>query len=192
MKKLYRNKLIGTVVFIFILAGFILAGFSYAQAKFISTKGHLNIDGVVASVGASSLTVVTSGSTPITVDVYERRSKFSWGTSLSDLVPGDQVSITARMSGSGNPTARFIRKWGSGPGYGTAGDTVVTTHATFVSKTANTFTVNNGPSLVTFKVLTSTSFMGKSFANLEAGDMVNVVGEDSGTQFVARRVFTKR
>lgn len=191
MNKLYRNKLIGTSVFVLMLTGIILAGFSFAEAKFISNKSTINIDGVVAGVSTNTLTILTSGSSAITFEV-DNKTKFSFGLDLNDLEVGDQVNVLGKISTSAYPAAKLVKKWGMGPGYGTTGDNVTVSNAVVAGKTIDTLTVDNGIILITFQILAATDFVGKSWAELENGDTVNVFGEDAGTGFVARMVVGKK
>lgn len=181
------KKSIGTFVFL----GLIFSAVAFtvpadARAQFINSMFGLVADGVVAEIDGDSLVLLTSGAEPIEMAITYR-TRIVRGP----VEAGDQVKVTARVR-NGETTALVIKKTGTGPGYGHAGDRVLVSKAKVVSKDGDSFTVESSVGVITFEVTASTRFYRTSFSNLEEGDWVKVIGEDSGDAFVARLVLGER
>jgi hypothetical protein len=184
-----KKKFIGTAVFALILGTFVLVFGSPVLARFIDAGSTLNVDGVVVSVGASSLTLDTVGSSAFELDINSR-TVLPTGLSLTDIFPGDVLSIIARQHSSGNPLAVVIRKR-PGSTYGFPGSSVLVNRGVVVAKNATSFTMDPGAALVSFEVLASTRFVGTNFSLLTPGDVVQVIGNDSGSAFNAQTVILR-
>jgi hypothetical protein len=188
MQKYLKKKLIGTGAYAVILSIIAVAAGSTAFAQFIQNGGNLVVDGVVTGVGVATMTIDTVGSGPITVDVTPKTRIIPPGKALGDFVPGDIVRVIAKIGS--NPSAKVIQER-SGSGYGFPGDLVFVRQGTVVSKGASSFTINTGVAVLTFDVTASTRFIKTSFAALSAGQKAQVIGNDSGSSFVARTVIRR-
>jgi len=182
----YNKKLIGTSALVVLIGVLVLASATFVEAQFINSGRNIVFDGIVGAVGVSSLTVLTSGTDPIVVEITSK-TKFVDGGALS---PGDHVKVWAR-EGS-DIIARLIKKVdGPGYGYGTDGDPVLVREAEVVSKTATSLVVESNAGVITFKVTSSTRFVRTNFSYLNVGDEVTVIGQDSGSEFVAQTVIKR-
>ena len=159
------------------------------QARFINTRNQLLVDGVVEDKMANSFVVATSGTDPITIQV-NRRTHFTGHDSFSTLQEGDTVHVVARVDDQNN--ARLVRIEHDETGYGTAGDRVMVTEGRVIAKGANSFEIETDAAQITFAVNSSTRFYHTNFASLHVNDRVKVMGTDSGTQFIAKKVFKRR
>ena len=193
MNKVYYKKSVGTLVFAVLIAGIALVGFSGVGAQFINNPNDkLHFDGLVGQIGPLPfhLTLVTSGTEPITVHASEA-TNFVGGLNWGQIDVGDHLKIIADLE-NGRMEAKLIKKIEGGSGYGTAGDVIKIAPAELISKTSNTFTIDSGAAVITFYVDVSTKFIGSSFADLNPGDVIEVKGVDSGTNFLARRVILRK
>ena len=198
MNKVYYKKSIGTLVFAVLILGVALVGFSVVRAQFINNPNDkLHFDGIVSQIGPSPfhLTLVTSGTEPVTVHASVA-TNFTGGLEWRHIDVGDHLKVIADLE-NGRLEAKLIKKIEGGSGYGTAGDVVKIAPSELISKTSNTFTIDSGAAdsgaaVITFYVDASTKFIGSSFANLNPGDVIQVKGVDSGTNFLARRVILRK
>mgnify|MGYP003385645125 CR=1 FL=1 len=192
MRTITPKKLIGSLVVASALTLGIFGTAKASQAFFLGTNKQLIFDATVGSVGTNSVTVYTTSSSPITLQI-NNRTRFSNRGSLGSLSPGDQIKVFARRSGGQLVATLINRPANQTSGYGTAGDLALVQRGTVTAKTADTFTVQLGTGVsVTFHVNSSTRFFGTSFAGLTTGQRVLVIGRDTGsssTGFVARQVF---
>jgi len=190
--EIIRKKMAGTAIIALFVMGLALSTSSVVQALFINTKTDFIVDGVVASVGTNRVTIFTAGDPNVTIDTDSNTIFVPAGLLLGDLVSGDVISITAETRLGDTPLARLIEFVGNGPGYGTQGDSVLVTNAVVTNKTAETFTVNTGSAIVSFKVSLGTNFIYSGsilgFADLDIGNKVFVQGEDNTTEFIANTV----
>jgi hypothetical protein len=190
MTGITSKKLIGTIAVAFVLAVGVFGTAKAAQAYFLSAGNALIFDGTVGTVGTNSVTVYTTSTTPIVVDVT-KRTMFSGGGDLGSLTPGEQLKIVASRRG-GVLTATVINAEGGVSGYGSTGDPVVVTSAVVVSTSTGSFTVSNNGVDITFMVSSATRFFNTSLAQLTPGEHLVVIGQDTGssaTGFVAQDVF---
>ena len=200
VKALTGKKLFGTAFFALFVLGLALSTSSVVQALFINTKTTFIVDGVVVSTGVNRITIDTAGAKNITVDTNDKTKFIPNGLALDDLISGDLIHITAKTRQGDNALARVVKLIGNGPGYGTQGDPVLTANATVmdidITGNTGTFTVTTGSAVVTFEVLSDTSFIHKggllTFADLDIGNKVLVQGEDNTTGFIARNVIIKK
>lgn len=184
---MYIKKVIGTLALVALLVGGVVAAApADARATFIDSIFSMTVDGVAGDVSATSLTLFTSGTEPIDI-VINNRTHISRGP----VETGDQVRVIAKVR-NGVVTATLIKVTGTGPSYGTRGDAVVVDNATVRSKTADSFTVESNGAVSTFKVTNATRFFKKTFAQLRVGDEVQVIGRDTGSEFVAKIVHVKK
>lgn len=193
MNKIYYKKSIGTLIFAMLIIGISLISFSVAGAKFINNPFNtLNFDGLVDSVSASQITLLTSGTKPITVVLIDGKTNFVGDLESGDLEYLDHVKIIAKIDGD-IITAKSIKKIDGTTGYGTAGDHVNIVRAVVTGKTDNpeTFTVDSGSAIITFYVTSSTKFIKTTFNELDTEDIVHVIGTDSGINFLAKNVILK-
>ena len=190
MKGALKKKLWGTALYGALLTAIIVGIGSPALARFMQFGSFVNVDGQVSAVTASTLTVITSGATPITFAIGSH-TIFPSGTDLSDIMVGDIVSISSGARGSANPLARVVRER-TGSGYGFTGEQIVVQRAVVIAKTPASFTVEATASDITFQVTIGTQFIGVSFASLQVGDqLLYISGRDSGTSFEATTVFVR-
>ena len=193
MNKVYYKKSVGTLIFSVLIMGIALVGFSVVRAQFINNpNNNLHFDGLVSQIGSlpSHLTLVTSGTEPIVVYV-DASTNFAGGLEWIDIDIGDHLKVNADLENN-RLEAKLIKKIEGGSGYGTAGDVVQIVSAELISKTSNTFTIDSGAAVITFYVDSATNFIGSDFASLNSGDIIQVKGVDSGTNFLARKVILKK
>lgn len=193
MNKVYYKKSIGTLVFTALIMGVALVGFTMVKAQFFNNPNdNLDFDGLVSAKGPLPfhLTLVTSGAEPITVHA-NATTIFVDGLEWRHIDVGDHLKVIADLE-NGRLEAKLIKKIEGGTGYGTAGDAVEIAPSELISKTSNTFTIDSGAAVITFYVDPLTNFIGSSFANLNLGDVIEVKGVDSGTNFLARRVILRK
>jgi hypothetical protein len=180
------KKTIGTLALVAVLAGGVFAvSPADARATFIDSFFNVVIDGVAGDVSGSSMTLFTSGTEPIQVQITGR-TRIVRGPIQS----GDQVKVTAKVR-NGVVTASVIKVTGEGPSYGTRGDKVVVDKALVVSRTHDSFTVESNGIVSTFRVTNATRFFKRTQAQLKVGDEVQVIGTDTGRGFVAKIVYVK-
>lgn len=190
-KSLVRKKVIGTAVFALFALGLALSASSAVQALFIDSGARLTVSGKVISKGASSITISTAGSA-VTLGVNSNTVFSPSGFSFGDLVVDDFVMVIAKNRAGPTALALNVKFLGHGSGYGTQGDTVFVENALVTNKTADTFTVSTGSATVTFRVLSTTTFIGDSgeltFAELPIYSRVQVSGTDGASESVAGMV----
>ena len=183
------KKIVGTLVLLSLAAvGFFLAA-PDIRAQFIDPRGSLIFDGTVSSTTPTTVTLLTDGTAPITVNVTNK-TVFTGGKKLADLVPGDSVKVIARDTSS-NPQARVIQTNAGSGGYGNAGDMAFVANGRITAKTASSITVQTDSATVTYRITSSTRFIRSSLASLNIGDRVQIIGRDSGSDFVARFVLRR-
>ena len=183
---LISKKIAGTLFLLAVIAGGSFAAMpEEVRATFINSIFGLNVDGIVDQINDSMLILLTNGSEPLYINISNRTRIIN-----GPVQPGDQVKVIARISGNGNITARIIRRANEGQ-YGTKGDPVIVQKANVVSKGDDFLVVESNVGEITFAITPRTRFVRKSFEHLEPGDMVRVIGRDSGSEFVARLVISR-
>ncbi len=189
MNTAYRKKTIGTAVLGAIaLAGIVVAA-PAAQARFINFGSFYDIDGIVTGVTATTISVDTNGTGPITLQVNDG-TRIARREDLGDFQVGDGVFARAQNQPSGTNVASFLRRDEDATTYGTAGERVFVQWGYVTAKTVDTLTVEvRTGNFVTFRITPDTKFRRVSnFSGVGAGDVVTVVGEDTGTEFFAKRI----
>ncbi len=188
MSNTLKNKLIGSLIFVFIIGGLSAVALNSAQGKFISTGNTLHFDGVVVAKTADTMTVVPDSTAPITVDVTPKTT-FLPIVNFSAVEVGDVVEVTAKEAGATNPEAKIIKISAQQAGYGSQGGSqVIIKDATVVAKGGNSFIIQNNLSTTLIQVTTNTTFHKTTFGDLTAGDVVKIVGTDIGGIFTAKIV----
>ncbi|HUD11835.1 MAG TPA: hypothetical protein VMS08_05460 [Candidatus Saccharimonadia bacterium] len=190
MTGISSKKLIGTAAIVFVLAVGAFGTAKAAQAFFLAGGSSLIFDGTVGTVGTASVTVYTTSTTPVLVEVTPT-TVFDGGTRLSGLAPGDQLKIIAVRRG-GILVGQVIKVESGVSGYGTTGDTVLVSPAVVVSTGSSSFVVRSNGIDITFNVSSATRFFNTSLGQLVPGERLVVIGEDTGssaTGFVAQDVF---
>jgi hypothetical protein len=190
MTGISSKKLIGSVAIAFVLAVGVVGTAKAAQAFFVSGGHSLIFDATVGSVGSGMVTVYTTSTTPIVVDVT-RNTVFEGGGGLGSLTPGEQLKIVASRRGT-TLVGQVIKAESGVSGYGTTGDTVLVSPAVVVSTGSSSFVVSSNGVDVTFNVSSATRFFNTSLSQLRPGDRLVVIGQDSGSSasgFIAQDVF---
>lgn len=184
------KKTIGTLGIFSVASVLLFASVDLVQARFINSRNNLNADGIVGSVGNNEFTLLTAGSDPIEIQV-NNRTNFARRTDFDDLSPGDVVQVNARIQ-NGSVLARTIRiEDDDVQGYGTAGDRVLISEGRVTGKSGNIFTIETRAANISFRVTPSTRFLRTNYAFLNIGDRVYVAGEDTGSDFIAKRVIER-
>jgi len=188
------KKIIGSFLMLLVIAGIFLPAVSTVHARLIATRSIVNIDGTISSKNPNYFVVNSSGTGDVTVYV-NNGTRFIPGLSYDAVAVGDKVQVVARSDGS--LTAIMVRKISGGTGYGgvpgpQTGGVVTTINGMVSAKTANTFTVAQNSMNVTYTVLSNTHFIGSTFAAMAVGNTVTVVGQDTGTSYVAKTVVVVR
>lgn len=207
---LYK-KIIGSLVFLFMILGISLLGYYFVQAKFINSQNLLEFDGLLTNVvssgdgGVSTITLQTSGG-EIKV-IADNSTNYVGGLTYGDLddaINDMRLRIVADIA-AGKAYAKSIKEI-SGEGYGFGGDHVQITRAMVIDKSELNATdkwikVDTGVAIITFHITTSTNFSGTTFEELsyrddgdiynDDGDIVQIHGRDSGNVFLASLVVLK-
>lgn len=186
-KNVTRKKIFGTAVFALFALSVALSASSIVQALFIDSGTTVIVDGTVSNIGTDRITISVVGSPyVITMDID---SSTVFSPSGFSPIGGDLVRVTAKK-GIGNSLALLVQPVGNDPGYGIPGNGVSIDSAFVAQKTGDTFTVNTGSTMITFKVKDYTIFEGSNFASLNLGDEVEVDGVET-TEFIALFVVIK-
>jgi hypothetical protein len=191
MQTKYAKKIFGTAALGLLVAAITLSGLSVAQARFIDNNNTSNVDGVVTAKDIDSLTIMNSGSEAIQMIINDD-TVFTANKSFADIFIGSSINAIIKH-GSGLPLAKVI-KINDGNGYGQPGDHLQVHRCEIISKSANdhTLTVKTGISVSIFHINTATKFMKTSFSDLKPGDIVDIMGHDSGQDFLADHVILQK
>jgi hypothetical protein len=184
------RKLIGTLALAFVLAVGAFGTAKAAQALFMATGPTLIFDGIVGTVGDGSFTAFTNSTDPVAVDVTNH-TVISPSGSLSDLHSGDSVKVIA-IRQDGALVAQVVTVESNISGYGTAGNTVLLNPATVVLAGDDSFVVDAAGVDTVIHVNDVTRWFNTSLSQLQAGDKLVVIGQDTGNSssgFVAQDVF---
>ncbi len=185
----WRTKIIGTAVLGLVAA---VAYFGIARgalAQYLDAGRAVILDGTVAETSDDSMTLLTTSTDPIEVQI-DGRTVFAANTSLDEYDPGDQVKVIGR-SRNQQVTAQVVQPRG-GTGYGTTnGDPVMALDGTVTSKTDDSFTIRTNTTDVTFKVSATSRFFPGNLASLHTGDKVLAMGQDSPSGFQATMVVVR-
>lgn len=188
----YSRKLIGTSILLAIVATVTFVASPNAFGRFINFGSYYTADGMVSAVGTNSITIATNGSNPITLSVTGN-TRFAANGDLSDVQVGDDITAKFYDQG-GTKLAQTIRV--SKVGYGNKGPRVFVQWGYVKSKTAHAFVVEIKPGVyVTFHVDADTSFQGLGVHNLgqlDINDTVAVSGTDTGSMFLAKKVYLQQ
>jgi hypothetical protein len=190
MTGISSKKLIGSAAIVFVLAVGVVGTAKAAQAYFVSSGSTLIFDATVGSTGSGSVTVYTTSTTPVVVDV-NRHTVFEGGDGLGSLTPGEQIKIVASRHGD-TLVGQIVKAESGVSGYGSAGNTVLVSPAVVVSIGASSFVVTSNGIDITFNVSSATRFFNTSLSQLRPGESLVVIGQDSGSStsgFIARDVF---
>ena len=184
----YTKKAIGTMGLIAVTGALFVSGATFVYAQFISTGNTIKVDGYVESINANSLTLLTAAGDSIVVNT--ETANF-----VGDAVvnAGDSVRVMAKIV-ENNTIAQVVKKTNTnyGSGYGIAGDSVMFNNAVvtaYDSGTSITIEDRTNPDITaTFVITLSTKIVKK---DPSVGAFVNIVGEDNGSQFVAKVIMVK-
>jgi F0F1-type ATP synthase assembly protein I len=186
MQKKYARKIIGTSLMTIMIISLSLVGFSYAQAQFLDLKKIANVDGIIDSISATSLTLHTNGSESIVFNI-NNHTVFTQNMTYLDFSPGESVKVIAKIRNH-VATAKVIKKIGSA-GYGCHGDHVFIRTAEITNIDGDTVTISSDLAIITFRISAATWFVNTPFADLVVGDRIQVNGYDSGVEFLANAVY---
>ncbi len=188
----YSKKLAGTSALLMMVAAIAFVASPNAFARFINFGSYYTADGMVTAVGANTITIATNGSNPITLSVTGD-TRFAANGDISDVEVGDDITAKFYDRG-GTKLAQTVRV--SKVSYGNTGPRVFVQWGYVKSKGGSSFTVEIKPGvLVTFQVDSDTSFHGlgvTNLAQLSVNDTVAVSGTDTGSAFLAKKVYLQQ
>lgn len=182
------KKLIGTSLILGVPVIALLAVGTDTFAQFIDTGRNVVVDGVVIGSTEDEVTVATSGAEPIEFAVTDRTVVVG-----DDRVaaPGDGVKVIGRNT-DGVLSARVIQlSEQPSVGYGQAGDAVIARNGAVVEITDDSLTIETANTTTTYNITDDTRFLRASQSELESGDEVQVIGEDTSTGFAATMVVAR-
>jgi hypothetical protein len=186
MKNKYFKKAIGTFTLFSIMLGVFLISSTNVRAQYMEIINTIVMDGYIDSIDGSGFVLVNSGVDFLSLKV-DNNTFFTTNKDFSDLSVGDWVKVIAKTK-NGEATAKTVRILDE-CGYGKQGKPVVIHDVKLVEKTSNKLVVRtNSNALVTFAITTATKYVGTTFADLELGDEIKIIGTDSGANFMAKLV----
>lgn len=197
----WTKKSIGSALLAIVLTVSVVSGSSLVYGSFESTPKKINFTGTV-DCGTDDpedcpgyLSILTSGTRPISVQLTEK-TKYVNGTPEW----GDEVEVKA-VASEGDYVGKVVRitqKYGAGAAgdYGDPGNKLKIKRGTVVEKADRSMIVQFGSEYyaATVIITNQTAFIGKvkSFAEVNANDIVKVWGKDKPRGFIADKVEVKK
>lgn len=186
MKNTYLKKTIGTFTLFSLVLGVFLISSTNVRAQYMEIINTVVTDGYVDSIDGSDFVVVNSGIDFLNLKV-DNNTIFTGNKDFSDLNVGDWVKVIAKTK-NGEATAKTVRIMDE-CGYGKQGKPVVVHGAELVEKSSNKLVVKTDSGiLVAFTITSSTKYVGTTYAGLNIGDEIKIIGTDSGANFMAKLV----
>lgn len=197
------KKVVGTSVVAVLGFATLFVGASIASAQFTLVGKNLQFDGIVSSVTPNSLTVLTSSTDPIVIELNGKTKYVGFGSASV----GDYINVVSQVKDQ-HTIAKVIKKTKGGKPkdlYGTQGEEVVVKSARVLSKSANgsdkwitvssdlNNAVTGGGTDLAFRINSATEFHGTTnYSTLPIGSTVVITGRDTAKLgFVAEVVIVK-
>jgi hypothetical protein len=188
---LFTKKFLGTAGIAIAFLATSLIGATSASAYFSIIGKNLQFHAIIESKTADSMTLLTSSTDPIVVNI-NGKTKYPFGA----VNVGDVVFVVARVKNDSSVLALIIKKSSSGgPSdiYGTEGDEVTVKKGAFKQSECPWLRVSNplgGGTTLVFKVTPTTHFVGTTGCEtLADGDTISVTGIDNNEDgFTAKTV----
>lgn len=189
MKPTLKTKVLGTFVFVVLALGVSFMSYSNAFAKLVTQGTKVNATGTILSMDTEAQSFVFQGTATGVVTVYVTEGTMFGGNlaGLSDLSAGDTIQVVNQKT-EGVNYALKIREINTGAGYGYGPNQVSIAKAMVVSTSENHVLVAVGQTNIDITVNAATTFVGTTFENIAAGDMLMITGADTGTEYVADMV----